>query len=172
MLRSHNDTGRPGDGKMGNTRKVMMVSAIAVLAVGCGPDASDDEPPGTLEYETPTAQFYRLDRRLDIVGVDPTVDRSGCGLLTDRAYEDLVETFDALDPNVDYDRSDCEYSPEGLVYIEGFTYSPFSCSWYCCHIDLLPIAVVYFAAGSTLYGPDPNINGETYVAIEPDEPCP
>jgi hypothetical protein len=32
--------------------------------------------------------------------------------------------------------------------------------------------LVYFAVGSSLHGPDPNIDGEIYVALEPDMPCP
>lgn len=154
--------------------KTLITAAIAALVAACGPEVGDDEgdPPGTLEYEIPTAKFYRQDRRLDIVGVDPMVDRSGCGMLTDRAYEDLTGTLDGLDPNAEYGRSDCDYSPDGLLYIEGFAHSPFACNWYCCHRDLLPMVVVYWAAGSSLYGQTPNIEGELYVALEPDVPCP
>ena len=120
----------------------------------------------------PVVRFYRLDRRVDMVGVDPAVDPSGCGLLTDRAHEDIVGTLDGLDPNAEYIWPECEYSPEGLVHLDGFTHSPFGCSWYCCHRDLLRIAVAYFAAGSNLDGQRPNIDGEPYVALEPDMPCP
>lgn len=125
-----------------------------------------------LEYESPTHQIYRLDRRLDIVGVDPMVDLSGCGFLTDRAYDDLTRTLSQLDPNAEYSRLDCDYAPEGSLYIEGFVHRPFACSWYCCHGDLLPMVIVYWAAASRLYGQDPNIDGEVYVALEPDMPCP
>lgn len=154
-------------------RKTMMISAIVVFAVGCGPGLPDeDEALGTLEYETPTAQFYRLDRRLDIIGVDPMNDRSGCGFLTDRAYEDITRTPEGLDPTAEYHPPDCEYGNDGLLYIEGFTHSPFDCNWYCCNVDLLPMVVAYWAAGSHLYGQTPNIEGELYVALEPDMPCP
>src|SRR5436190_651077 len=124
--------------------KAIVISALTAAVAGCGPEVGheEDEPPGTLEYEIPEARFYRLDRRLDIVGVDPMVDRSSCGFLTDRAYEDLTGTLEELDQNTEYRRSDCEYSPNGLLYIEGFMHSPFACNWYCCHGDLLPMVVV------------------------------
>jgi hypothetical protein len=149
-------------------------SVLALVAPGCGPEHGEggDEPPGTLEYEIPTARFYRLERRVDMIGVDPAVDSSGCGFLTDRAYQDLVSALDQIDPNAEYMAPECEYDSEGMVHLEGFTHGPFACSFYCCHPDLLPIAVVYFAVGSTLDGPDPNIDGEIYVALEPDVPCP
>jgi len=152
--------------------KPIAILALFATAVSCGPDGNEDEPPGTLEYEIPTARFYRLDRRVDMLGVDPTVDRSGCGFLTDRAYDDLEGTLETLDPNAEYDWSECESNPNGLLYLEGFKHSPFACNWYCAHPDLLPIAVVYFAVGGNLYDEGPNINGEVYVALEPDMPCP
>jgi hypothetical protein len=158
---------------MGSMGKMIVISTLPALMMCCGPDTPDeDEPPGTLEYEIPTGRFYRLDRRLEIVGEDPMVDRSGCGLLTDRAYEDLMSTVDGLDPNAEYERTDCESSPDGLLHIEGFVHSPFDCNWYCCHGNLLPMVIVYWAAGSSLYGQTPNIDGEPYVALEPDVPCP
>jgi hypothetical protein len=155
-------------------KKKIMLATIAVLASGCGPevDPAEDDPPGVLEYEMPDAKFYRLDRRVEMVGVNPAADSSGCGLLTDRAYEDLMGALEGLDPDAEYDWPECEYSPVSLVHLEGFTHSPFGCSWYCCHPDLSKIALVYFAVGSTFDGPDPNINGEIYVALEPDVPCP
>ena len=154
-------------------RKTTMMSAVAALAAGCGPEAPDeDTPPGMFEYEIPEARMYRLDRRLDIIGVDPMMHRSGCGLLTDRAYEDLTDTPEKLDPHAEYAPPDCDLINNGLLYIEGFTHSPFDCNWYCCNVDLLPMVVVYWSAGSSLYGQTPNINGEPYVALEPDVPCP
>ena len=45
------------------------------------------------------------------------------------------------------------------------------CSWYCCNAELLSIAVVYFAVGSNLYDQGPNIDGEIYVALDPDMTC-
>lgn len=153
--------------------KAVIVTTLTLAALGCGPEIDDaDDPPGMLEYEDPFVRYYRLGRRVDIVGTDPATDPSGCGLLTDRAYEDLAGTLDQLDSNAEYEAPDCDYDPESLVYIEGFARSPFLCDWYCCHHDLLPIALVYFAAGSTIDGPDPNINGEIYVALKPDMPCP
>jgi hypothetical protein len=156
--------------------KIILLPPIAALALGCGPEVHDDGdgPPGVLEYEIPTNRFYRLDRRLDIVGVDPMVDRSGCGLLTDRAYDDLMDTLDALDPHQDYDQAECfaDFDPDGLLYIQGFTHSPFRCNWYCCNEELLQAVIVHWAALSNLWGQGPNIDGEIYVALEPDVPCP
>jgi hypothetical protein len=174
MLRSHDDDPvRNNRRNAGFMHKAITISTIAALAAGCGPEAPDEnEPPGMLEYEIRVARFYRLDRRVDMIGVDPMNDRSGCGFLTDRAYEDIVGTLENLDPNARYTRSNCTHRADGLLYIEGFSHSPFACSWYCCHDDLLPIGIAYFAVGSTLYGPDPNINGEIYVSLEPDMPCP
>lgn len=151
-----------------------VISILAALVLGCGPEVDDDEgaPPGTLEYEDPLARYHRLDRRVDIIGLDPMVDHSGCGFLTDRAYDELLEALGTLDSQAEYATSECEYEGDGLVYLEGFTHSPFSCTWYCCHLDLLPVAVVYFAVGSNLDGQYPNIDGEPYVALEPDMPCP
>jgi hypothetical protein len=161
-------------------RKAVIASSIATLVMACGPEAAgdddddDDGPPGGLVYELPIAKFYRLDRRVDIVAVDPMLSRSGCGFLTDRAYYDLIETVDALDPSEDYGWSDCfpEYDPDGLLHLEGFTHSPFPCNWYCCHPDLIRAATVYWAAASNLYGQEPTIDDVPYVALEPDRPCP
>jgi len=158
--------------------KTIVTRVFAVIVAGCGPEVDDendgDGPPGTLEYESPNARYYRDDRRVDIVAPDPMRGRSGCGFLTDRAYEDLLSTLDALDPEVDYGWSECfeETEPTGTFYVEGFRHSPFRCSWYCCHVDLIRAATVYWAAASSLDGPDPNIDGEIYVALEPDIPCP
>ena len=157
-----------------NTTMASIAVATIAVALGCGPEVGgdDDDPPGVLEYEIPTARFYRLDRRVDMVGVDPMVDRSGCGFLTDRAYDDLVGTLGALDSSAEYEWSGCDYSPNGLLYLDGFEHSPFECNWYCCHVELLSIAVAYFGVGSNIYGQRPNIDGEPYVALEPDVPCP
>ena len=39
-------------------------------------------------------------------------------------------------------------------------------------LDLVPIALVYFfAIFEALYDKPPNIDGEIYVALEPDRPC-
>lgn len=154
--------------------KIVVSSVFACVATSCGPDVDDDDgdPPGALEFEMPVAKFYRLDRRVEMVGRDPAVDPSGCGLLTDRAHDEIIRTLDELDPSAEYDFPECDYDPEGSVHIEGFVHSPLACSWYCCHLDLLPIALAYFAAGSNLDGQYPSIDGEPYVALEPDVPCP
>lgn len=156
-------------------REAIVVLAISI-AVGCGPESGDDDdPPGKLEYEDPYTQYYRLDRRVDVVSLDPAFSRPGCGFLTDRAYDDLTNTLQALDPNVDYRlQTDCSQTglPEDRFYIEGFEYSPFQCAWYCCNVELIRAATVYFAVGSNLYDQEPTIDGEPYVALEPDMPCP
>jgi hypothetical protein len=158
-------------------RAISVIPIIAAVVVGCGPEGGDDDhhPPGELEYEDPATQYYRLDRRVDVVALDPMLSRSGCGFLTDRAYDDLITTIDALDPSVDYGaHPDCPQTapPADWLHIEGFTHSPFRCAWYCCHADLIRAATVYFAVGSNLYDQEPTIDGEPYVALEPDVACP
>jgi hypothetical protein len=156
----------------------LIAATLATLAVACGPElAADDVPPGKLEHEDPFARYYRLDRRLEIVAIDPIDGRSGCGFLTDRAYDDLMNTYDALDPDVDYGMyPDCPQTAppkDDRLYLEGFTHSPFECAWYCCHPDLIRAATVYWAAASNLFvGQEPTIDDVPYVALEPDRPCP
>jgi len=157
--------------------KAVIVMTFTVAAFSCGPEVDDaDDPPGKLEYEDPFLRYYRLDRRVDMVAIDPMLSRSGCGFLTDRAYGDLMSTYGALDPNVDYGAyPDCPHTGpprDNRVYLDGHEYSPFECAWYCCHPDLIRAAIVYWAAATSLDGPDPNINGEIYVALEPEIPCP
>jgi hypothetical protein len=158
-------------------RSGIITSGIAALLTGCGPEVDDEvgAPPGILEYEDPYARYYRSDRRMDVVAVDPMLGRSGCGLLTDRAYDDLTNTIAALDPSLDYRvQTGCPQSgpPKDLLYIEGFDHSPFSCAWYCCHEELIRATTVYFAVGSNLWGQYPAVDGEPYVALEPVMPCP
>ena len=154
----------------------VIASTIVAVVHGCGPEVGGDgeDPPGMLEYEDPAARYYRLDRRVEIVAVDPMLARSGCGFLTDRAYDDLTGTLASLDSGAKYDSPrECTYGPpNGLLHLDGFDHSPFECSWYCCNEDLIWAAIVYWAAASSFYGQDPNINGEIYVALEPDVPCP
>lgn len=156
-------------------RTAIITSSIALLAVACGPDVADGEndPPGSLVYEDPASEFYRLDRRVEVIALDPTLSRDGCGFLTDRAYDDLVTTIDALDPAADHVWSDClpNAHPRGLVHLEGFEHSPFECDWSCCHADLLRVALVYFVVANNLVHQEPVIDGEPYDALEPDQPC-
>lgn len=151
-------------------RKVLIVAAAA-LAASCGPEVDEDVPPGELVYSDAFSAIYRIDRRMEVVAVDPMLGQTGCGYLTDRAYEDIEATIEALDPSKDYvaDPEVCEALEK--VYIEGFEHSPFECFWMCCHRDLVPIALVYFAIFEGLYDKPPNIDGEVYVALEPDRPC-
>ena len=158
-------------------RLAVIVRILTAAALGCGPELDEaDDPPGMLEYEDPVTRYYRLDRRVDIVALDPMNSHSGCGFLTDRAYDDLMNTYDALDPNVDYGvYPDCPQTAppqDEWFHLEGFKHSPFACAWHCCHEDLIRAATVYFAVGSNLYDQEPTIDGEPYVALEPDMRCP
>ena len=154
-------------------RRTIPAVTIAVLSLGCGPEVY--RPPGTLEYEHPASAFYRLDRRVEIIPLDPVVSHHHCGFMTDRAYDDLMVTLDALDPTKDYDygADDCSQGiePRGLVHLYDFDHSPFACDYHCCHPDLLGVAFVYFLVENNFYYPEVNVEGEPYVAIEPDRPC-
>jgi hypothetical protein len=95
--------------------------------------------------------------------------------MTDRAYDDLTATLDALDPNVDYNVwTGCRQTsdPKGLVHLDGFEHSPFACDWDCCHPDMKGVSFVYFLVENNFYYPSVNVEGEPYVAIDPDQPCP
>jgi hypothetical protein len=158
--------------------KPLITSAIMMFVLACGPQAGEeDDIPGKLEYEQIYNRVYRLDRRIDVIKELPGEDseRRECGFLTDRAYDDLESTLAALDPSIDYgydpDILECE-RPEALVHIEGFDHSPFDCSFECCHPDLHWAAIVYSMALTNFFGGYPTIDGEPYVALEPDEPCP
>jgi hypothetical protein len=157
-------------------RKSIAASTIAVLALACGPEASDeDDLPGKLVYEDSYTKVYRLDRRIDLVIEQEHGERRECGFLTDRAHDELEATIDALDPGVDYgydaDVLDCNYRPMAWVHIEGFEHSPFECSWMCCRPELIWVAVVYSMVINNVYGATPIYEGEPYVALEPDRPC-
>jgi hypothetical protein len=155
-------------------KKAITISAIAALGLACGPEAADgDDPPGELEYEHPYARIYRLDRRVDVIFVEEHGQRRECGLLTTRAYDELERTIVALDPRVDYghDPETQECRPAAWVHIEGFEHSPFECSWQCCTADLLRAALVYSIIEANFSGTTPIVDGEPYVAIEPDQPC-
>jgi hypothetical protein len=158
----------------------LIAEAVVSFMLGCGPevdDAADDgigDPLGTLVYAHPAAEFYRLDRRIEVVAIDPMRSRDGCGYLTDRADGDISSTVEALDPTVDYNVwTGClqTIEPKGRVYLEGFEHSPFACDWRCCHPELYPIELVYYAVENNLFDQEPVIDGEPYVALEPDRPC-
>lgn len=159
-------------------RKTVIGSIIAAFASACGPQVDDEEhPPGDLVYEEPLERLYRLDRRVEVIYDAERDDglTGKCGILTDRAYEELESTLAALDPTVDYgydpDVLDCDRSP-ALVHIDDFEHSPFECGFSCCHRDLYPAAFVYTMILNNFIGLIPDIDGEPYVAIEPDQPCP
>lgn len=57
----------------------------------------------------------------DTVATDPMRSRDGCGCLTDRAYDDIEHTIDALDPTTDYNVwTGCRQTtePKGRVHLE------------------------------------------------------
>lgn len=156
-----------------SAKSKIVAACIVLLVAACGPEVDEDAPPGFLEYEHPEARLYRLDRRVDIVPFDLDLRPRECGYLTDRAYYDIVETIDSLDPSVDYNDYLCRpvYNPKDRVHIEGFEHSPFFCDWNCCHPDLFPISTAYFAFENNFVGLEPVVNDVPYVALEPDRPC-
>jgi hypothetical protein len=94
-------------------RTAITASALAVLALACGPSIADErEPLGTLEHEYgpwtggghgwASGEWYRLDRRIELVPEQNPYLRPMCGTLTDAAYDELEATIAALDPSVDY----------------------------------------------------------------------
>ncbi len=156
----------------------LVMTSVAALAIACGPEIDDeDPPPGVLEYEHPEDRFYRLDRRVDSVPVDPEYSTRECGFFTDRAYDDLITTIEALDPTVDYSdfpTTRCRNSnPQGRVHLEGFGHSPFVCDWDCCHPDLSRVALVYFLLENAFVDIEFTIDDEDepYIALEPDRRC-
>jgi hypothetical protein len=154
--------------------KPRLTLAIMMFVLACGPEAGEeDDIPGKLEYEQLYDRVYRLDRRIDVRFETENGERWDCGLLTDRAYDELEGTLAGLDPSVDYGEHRPNCSPHGaLVHIEGFEHSPFECSYECCHPDLYWAAVVYSMIINNFFGGYPILDGEPYVAIEPDQPCP
>jgi hypothetical protein len=145
--------------------------------MACGPAPADEpELPGVLEYEHPHVRIHRLDRRIDIMLIHEDDVRRECGMLSERAHADLEEVLDALDPHEDYgydpDRVECIEPPGARVYIEGFEHSPFSCEWYCCRPELVQAALIYSFIERHFLGGEVVVDGEPYVVIEPDEPCP
>jgi hypothetical protein len=156
-------------------RNAGATSTFVTLALACGPEAGDeDDLPGELVYERSFISVYRLDRRVDLIIESEHGERRECGLLTELALNELESTIEALDPSVDYgyDAGALDCIPPGTwVHIEGFEHSPFECSWMCCRSELLWAAFIYSAVISHFYGATPNLDGEPYVAVEPDRPC-
>jgi hypothetical protein len=165
---------------------------VASLALGCGPETPaepEPEAPGVLEYEDSYSRIYRLGRRVDIFYTPymGAVEHHECGMLSERAYTDLEGTFAALDPAGDYGcgPADHECSPEILIHVEGFEHSPFACEFpvtiagvercehLCCRPGLARAPLIYWLIINSLVGDEIpiTIDGELYVAIEPDDPC-
>jgi hypothetical protein len=156
--------------------KTITVSTLVILALACGPEASDEDvPPGELVYEDPDTRIYRLDRRVEVVIRQEHRERRECGFLTDRVHDELERTIDMLDPGEDYgydaDLVDCD-PPDAWIHLAGFEHSPFQCHWQCCRPELLWVAFLYSMVVHTFDGGAPNIEGEPFDAIEPDRPCP
>jgi hypothetical protein len=156
--------------------KAIVASIITAFASACGPRVDDEErPPGELVYEDSFERLYRLDRRVEVIYDYERQDglEGKCGILTDRAYDELQSTLAALDPNVDYGEHPTDCAPNhALVHVEGFEHSPFECGDSCCHRDLFLAVFVYTMIFTNFDGGHPTIDGEPYVAIEPDRPCP
>jgi hypothetical protein len=172
----------------------VLALAVAWPVVSCGPEAPDEpEAPGALEYDAPDMRLYRLGRRVDAFYVGYMgVEQHECGMMSERARDELEGIFSALDPEADYgcdpETRDC--TPETRIHIEGFEHSPFACDipvtivnfedppyvceFVCCVPGLARAALIYWLIGMYFGGAkDPFVfGGEPYVAIEPDEPCP
>jgi len=158
--------------------KAIIIAPIAAFALACGPRVDEEEdPPGELVYEDSFRRLHRLDRRVEVTYLLEREDGldGECGILTDRAYEELESTLAALDPTVDYGYDpeilDCVRSP-AWVHIDGFEHSPFQCGVSCCHPDLHWMVFVYTMIFTNFDGGHPTVEGEPYVAIEPDQSCP
>jgi len=161
-------------------------ACVFLLCSGCDSSSGDpSRPQGTLEYEGGVFEGYRLERRIEIVAGDqfvPTMNASndgrGCGILTDRAFDQLETTIAGLDPGVDYDfgerDEECSYTdnPAARIYLPGFEHSPFSCDEFCCNEDLMGVPLVYLHVFNNLAGTVLVVDGEPYVAIDPDQSCP
>jgi hypothetical protein len=134
--------------------KPLIRSSIMMFVLACGPEAGDESDiQGKLEYEQLHDRVYRIDRRIDASFETENGERQECGILTDRAYDELESTLAALDPNVDYGEhpDDCDvYS--ALVHVDGFEHSPFECNYACCHADLYWAAVVYSMILNNFWG--------------------
>jgi hypothetical protein len=156
-----------------------VLALLAAFAVACGHEATDEpEVPGALEFEHSYARIYRLERRVDIFYVeDMAPERHACGILSERAFGELEETLAALDPRVDYGYDpvvdECIEGPGAWIHIEGFEHSPFSCDFLCCRRELARAALIYSFVESYLTdGEVLTWDGEPYVVIDPDQPCP
>jgi len=156
------------------------IPMLALFLVACEPQEHGTEqttPVGHLELEGGVNEIYRDDHRIEIVSVSDPNQSPSCGMLTERAYQDLKATIESLDPSVDYDfetsEQECSYfdSPGAQIHIEGFEHSPFSCDAFCCRPELSMIPIVYLHASNNLIGTVLEVDGEPYVAIESEIPC-
>jgi hypothetical protein len=157
--------------------RLVTATAFALLALSCGPEVADEpEALGTLEYEHSYARIHRTEQRVEIVHVQRETERRECGILTERAYDELEDTLAVLDPREDYGYDpridECIEQPGAEIHIEGFEHSPFSCDFLCCRQELARAALIYmlletyFSDGEVLV-----FDGEPYVVVEQDEPC-
>lgn len=153
-----------------------LASVLALGTLGCEPEAGEaPEPPGTLEYEHSHVRVYRLDRRVDVIQVQDDDERAECAVLSERAYTELEATLSVLDAKQDYgydpETQACDTVPGAFVYVEGFEHSPFECAWYCCRPELVRAALIYSLVESGSEGSGAIVDGEPYVAIDPDASC-
>jgi len=167
---------------MRSATATIIAATIIALALGCGPEVRDgdddddgDEISGSLEYEHAYARIYRAERRVDAVLWEANGERRVCGVLTDRAHEELEDTLANLDPSVDYghDPATQDCTPAAQIHVAGLPHSPFECSWQCCRPELMRAALIYlFIESHFSYGKPLELDGEPYVAVEPGVPCP
>lgn len=167
------------------TRTTLLVAALASV-LACGPEITDDEPQpiGQLELDYgywatygdgwETGEWYRSGRRIQLFPEHNPSLEPMCGILTVEAHDRLEQTIAALDPSVDYDLppgETCGWSegPGSRVHLEGFTHSPFSCSWLCCRDELQWIANIYVLAANELSDDPIEVHDQPFPAIE--APC-
>ena len=166
------------------------LSLLALLGFGC--EASerslDEHERGDLILSSTAGELYRMDRRVELVALDPRYpSRPGCGYLTERAEVDIDRVLASLNPKGEYavDVDACRRRwPEGAsksIHIQGFTHSPFVCTSLfdgCCTEEIVPLEALYVRVMAYLegFGEDndaalESLGIETYPMIEPDEPC-
>ncbi|MCX4242525.1 hypothetical protein [Paraliomyxa miuraensis] len=108
--------------------------------------------------------------------VEEQGERRECGTLTDRAHDELQATLEGLDPREDHAHDPevpaCDPGPGAWVHIEGFDHSPSACDWRCCAPELARAGLVYALVEYHFLGEVLSFDGEPYVAVEPDKPCP
>lgn len=185
---------RYGDVVSAKWRATLRASLVAALSITCGPAApAEPEAAGVLEYDGYGVRLYRLGRRVDaFVQGEGDVEHHECGMMSERAHDELEDVLATLDPAVELgcDPETSNRSPEARIHVAGFEHSPFACGNpitivgfdeppyvcepVCCRpglegaVRIYQLVAFYFAQSKEPL----EVDGEPYVAIEPDEPCP